>query len=70
MAARRAAAPSVGGVMVGRGALVTPWIFGELSSGRTWCVSASERVRYFSAYKSDILDILGPNGTCFRCFST
>lgn len=46
-AARRAAAPSVRGLMVGRGALVKPWIFAEISSGRTWCPSAAERVAVY-----------------------
>ena len=46
-AARRDAAPAVRGLMIGRGALIKPWIFGELVSQRTWCPSAPERIRVY-----------------------
>jgi len=35
----------VSGVMVGRGALIKPWIFGEHRDGASWEPSANERVK-------------------------
>ena len=46
-AARRAAAPAAAGLMVGRGALVTPWLFDEIRSGSTWLPTAEERAAVY-----------------------
>ena len=36
--------PGISAVMIGRGALIRPWIFAEVKSGREWLPDAEERV--------------------------
>jgi tRNA-dihydrouridine synthase 3 len=42
-ARERMARSGVRSVMLGRGALIKPWLFGEVKTGRTWLPSAEER---------------------------
>ena len=42
--ARAARAPHARALLVGRGALVKPWIFDELKARETWLPTAAERV--------------------------
>mmetsp|Transcript_26626 Transcript_26626/g.91891 ORF Transcript_26626/g.91891 Transcript_26626/m.91891 type:complete len:450 (-) Transcript_26626:26-1375(-) len=45
--ARLKLAPSAHGLMVGRGALICPWIFDDIKRGTTWCPTAEERVAVY-----------------------
>ncbi|KAH8410085.1 hypothetical protein KR009_005839, partial [Drosophila setifemur] len=50
---RRALAPHVSSVMIGRGALIKPWIFKEIKEKKAWSPSSSQRfelLRKFSNY--------------------
>ncbi|CAK1549712.1 unnamed protein product [Leptosia nina] len=47
---RRAIAPSVQGVMIGRGALIKPWIFTEIKEQKLWDISSNERFEIIRKY--------------------
>ncbi|XP_026322118.1 tRNA-dihydrouridine(47) synthase [NAD(P)(+)]-like [Hyposmocoma kahamanoa] len=47
---KREMAPSVQGVMIGRGALIKPWIFTEIKEQKLWDISSKERFEILQKY--------------------
>ena len=58
-AAARLAEPGLHACMVGRGALVKPWLFEEVREGREWLPTAAERVAVYRRLLAHFKEYLG-----------
>ena len=44
---KRAVAPTAAGLMVGRGALINPWLFDDIRNEKSWLPTAAERLEVY-----------------------
>jgi len=56
---KRELAPSAGGLMVGRGALISPWIFDDIRNEQSWLPTAEERLEVYYSLASGYRDAFG-----------
>ncbi|XP_050307292.1 tRNA-dihydrouridine(47) synthase [NAD(P)(+)]-like [Anthonomus grandis grandis] len=52
-------APEISGIMIGRGALIKPWIFTEIKEKRLWDITSSQRLELIGKYVNYSLEHWG-----------
>ena len=57
----------VSGAMIGRGALIKPWLFQEIKERRTMDPSSSERFEMLKVFVQKICFIIRKHICCFMC---
>ena len=56
---KRAVAPTAAGLMVGRGALINPWLFDDIRNEESWLPTAEERLEVYYSLVAGYRDTSG-----------
>ena len=56
---KRAVAPTAAGLMVGRGALINPWLFDDIRNEKSWLPTAEERLEVYYSLVAGYRDTFG-----------
>jgi tRNA-dihydrouridine synthase 3 len=56
---KRAVAPTAAGLMVGRGALINPWLFDDIRNEESWLPTAAERLEVYYSLVAGYRDTSG-----------